>query len=71
MAMRATARFITLFSKLRVVPTIDDQDRCVGEGNSGLGSQLCGCTGICVGTGWRAYVAEALHVSKKQWDKMQ
>lgn len=64
MAMRVTARFINAFSNLRVVP-VDDQDRRVGEASSGLGSQLCGCTGICVGTGWRMHVAEALRVSKK------
>lgn len=31
MAMSATARFITVFSKLRVVSTIDDQDRCTAR----------------------------------------
>lgn len=37
-----------------------------GEGSSDPGSPLCGCTGICVGTGWRTCVAEALRVNKKK-----
>lgn len=64
--MRAMARFMEAFFKLEVVPTKGLKlGRVCRSGRQCSGNQSYGCTGICTGKGWKAYVIEALHVSKE------
>lgn len=46
MAVRVTVTCVAVFSKLKVVPIIGDQDRC-GRGSRAVGSQLWVHRNVC------------------------